>query len=205
MPQLPCFEVKHSHRTLSCSKGIGNGIAHPEYVAFSGLELVHNELDEMVFVAVQLFDFGQFANLAVNSYLGVTLAAHGVEELAVMALSAPDQGSQEQALAAFVLSQYQFHDFFVGVAHHLLARDGRVGGGCAGEEQAQEIRDFGNGADCGTRVGARGFLFYCNDGAEPFYAFDLGLFEYSYEMLGIGGQGVEIAPLPFGVDGVEGE
>ena len=120
-----------------------------------------------------------------------------------MALAASHQRSEQQAFAALVVRHYQIHYLLVGVAHHLLAAYGRVCGGGAGVEETQEVGDFSNGSDGGPGVVAGGFLFYGDDGAEALYAFYLGLVEDPHKVLGVGREGVQIAALAFGVDGVE--
>ena len=205
VPEFAGRRVEHRKRALAHAKSCHDRISNALVVALARAEFIDYELDEMGLVAVQLLHVIQAEKFAVDTDLGVALAAHLLEEFAVMALAAAHQGRQQQALPAGVVPHYEIHDLGVGVAHQFLAGDGRICGGCLGEEQAQEIGNFSDGADRTPRVVAGGFLLNGDDGAQAVHTLHFGLFKYAHEVLGIGRQGVHVAALALRIDGVEGK
>jgi hypothetical protein len=73
------------------------------------------------------------------------------------------------------------------------------------EQQAQVIVDLGDGADGRSRVARRRLLLDRDGGGEALDRLDLGLLHHLQELPGVGGQGLDVAALPLGVDGVEGQ
>ena len=74
-----------------------------------------------------------------------------------------------------------------------------------GEQQAQVVVDLGDRADGRARVGAGGLLLDGDRRRQPLDQVDVGLLHLLEELPGVGRQRLDVAPLPFGVDGVEGE
>ena len=72
-------------------------------------------------------------------------------------------------------------------------------------EEAHVVVDLGLGADGGTRVAAGAPLVDGDGGREAFDVVDVGLLHLAEELAGVGGEGLDVASLAFGVDGVEGE
>ena len=120
-----------------------------------------------------------------------------------MTFASTHDRSEKVAFASTVIIHYQRHDLFVRVSHHFLACLRRVGCGCAGIEQTQEVIDFSNGSHGRTRVVSGGLLLDCDDRAETADGFHLGLLKDAHEVLGVGGKSVHIASLALCVDGVE--
>ena len=89
------------------------------------------------------------------------------------------------------------------VAHHLLAALGTIAAADAREQQPQEIVDLGGGRDRGARI-ARGVLLPDRDGRRD--AGDLihiRLFHALQKLPRVRRQRFHVAPLAFGVHGVE--
>ena len=128
MVQRTRLMVEHRQRAFAQPQGGSDRSAYARLVPLAGLELVHDELDEVPFVAVHGLDLVQVADLPVDADLQIALLAERVEQFAVVALAAAHQRREQHALASVELLQDQVHDLRVGVAHHLLARDGRIGG-----------------------------------------------------------------------------
>ena len=181
----------------------GHGIPDAAVVSRLGLEAVYHYLDEVGLVAVQGLHFLQFQDFSVDAHLGVAAAAQLVQELAVMALSAPDERGQQVALAARIPAHHQVYNLLIRVTHHLLSAFGGEGAGTLGIQQAQEVVDFRDSAHSASGVVARGFLLYGDDGGEAGDFFHLRLFQDAHEVLGIGGEGIHVAALAFGINGVE--
>ena len=75
----------------------------------------------------------------------------------------------------------------------------------AGVEQAQVVVNLGGRGDGGARV-ARGVLLLDGDGrSEAVDLVHVGLFDALQKLAGVGGERLDVAPLPLGVDGVEGQ
>ena len=205
MPERPRLHVHDGKRAFAGGKRRAHRTAHASVIAVSGLQLVHHELDEMAFVAVERIDLRKLLQLPVYAHSGEALAAQLVEEFAVVPLAASDQRCEQQALAPMVAAHYQLDYLRIGVAHHLLAGQRRIRHRSPGEQQAQEVIDFGDGSDRGARVAASGLLLYGYDRAQAVYALHRRLLQDAHEMLGIRGESVHVAALAFGVYGIESQ
>ena len=75
----------------------------------------------------------------------------------------------------------------------------------AGEEDAQEVVDFSDGADRGAGVLARGLLVDGDGGREALDVVHVRLFHLAEELAGVGGEGFDVAALALGVERVKGE
>lgn len=157
------------------------------------------------FVAVELHARHHLAQLAVGAHGEEPLAPHGLEELLVVTLPGAHQGGEQQHLAPFVALQDEADDLLLGVFHHPFARHVRVGIGCPGVEQSQEVVDFCHRAHRRTRVLVRGFLFNADDGAEARNLVHVGPFQVVQEVTCVGREGFDITPLAFGIERVEGQ
>ncbi|EEZ72416.1 hypothetical protein NEICINOT_03347 [Neisseria cinerea ATCC 14685] len=73
----------------------------------------------------------------------------------------------------------------------------------AGVQKAQVIVDFRNRADGGARVVAGGFLLDGNRGRQAFDQIDVGFVHHLQKLPRIGGQALDITPLPFGIQRVK--
>ena len=197
------FEIEHRQRPAAHRQRRGHGTAHAGEVFVGGLEPVHHQFDEVGLVAVHSLYWAEVADLAVDAHLQVSLLPERLEQFAVVALAAAHQRGEQQALAAPVLLQDEVHDLGVGVAHHLLARHGRIGRGGAGIQQAQEIGDLRDGAHRRTRIAAGGLLLDGDDRAQPAHALHLRLLQDAHKVLGIGRERVHIAPLALRIQRVE--
>ena len=197
--------IVHRHRAFSQGKCRGDGSAGAHRVGFGRLEPIHDQFDKMCLVPVQGIDFPKFADLRVHSHLGVSLLPQLLEELLVRAFAAPDQRCEQKAAPALVSFCYQVHYLIVGISYHLPACHRGIGRGHPGEEQAQEVGDFGDGANGGAGVVARGLLFYGYNRTEPGNTLYLRLFHNAHKVLGVRGKGVHIPALPLGKNGIEGK
>src|SRR5205807_3239773 len=75
----------------------------------------------------------------------------------------------------------------------------------AGIEQAQVIVNLRGGRDGGSWV-ASGILLFDGDGrGDAGNLVDIGLFNALEELPRVGGERFDIAPLTFGIDGIEGQ
>ena len=205
MPEGAGLHVHDGQRTLSGREGHAHRAAHALLVAVFGLQFVDHQFHEVALVAVEGVHLRKVAQLAVDAHAREALAAQLVEEFAVMPLASAHQRREQQALAVAVAAHYQVDYLRVGVADQLPAGHRRIRGRRLGVEQAQEVVDLGDGADRGAGVGAGGLLLDGDYRAQPADALHRRLLEYAHEVLGVGGEGVHVAALPLGIDGVEGQ
>ncbi len=96
-----------------------------------------------------------------------------------------------------------FGDVVYGVLLDRLAALGAVGGAGAGEQEAEEVIDFGGGGDGGAGVTGGVLLADGDGGREAEDLVDIGLAHAVEELAGVGGEGFDVAPLAFGVDGIK--
>ena len=74
-----------------------------------------------------------------------------------------------------------------------------------GEQQPQVVVDFGDRADGRARIRAGGLLLDGDRRRQAVDQIDVGLLHLLEELPGVRRQRLDVAPLPFGVDRVEGE
>ena len=120
-------------------------------------------------------------------------------------LAAVDDRAHDHDLLPFT----EGHD---GVGHLL---DGLLANGLSavraesvadtGIEQAQVVVDFGNRADRRPRITAGRLLVDGNGRRQAFDIVDVGLVHLAQKLAGIGRQRFDVAPLAFGIDGIEGQ
>ena len=75
----------------------------------------------------------------------------------------------------------------------------------AGEEQPEVVVNLGGGGDGGAGVAAGVFLLDGDGGGDAFDFVHVGLLNALEELPGVSGERLDVAPLAFGVDGVESE
>ena len=126
VPDGAVVSRQNGYGALSDADSAGNGAAYPCLISLAGLELVYHQLYEVGLVAVYRFQRTQLKDLRVNTYLGVAAPAHLLEQLAVVAFSAPHQGRQKYALAAGVFLHYEVYDLGVRISYHLFSAHGGV-------------------------------------------------------------------------------
>jgi hypothetical protein len=92
-----------------------------------------------------------------------------------------------------------------GLADHLDAAGGAERAAHAREEQAHVVVHLGDGAHGGARIAHAVLLADGNRRRDALDPVDVGLLHPLEELPRVGRQGLHVAALPFGVDGVEGE
>ncbi len=182
-----------------------DGLGQPLAAAFAHLDAVHHQLDVVHLVAVEPGAAREVEHLAIGAGPQEALAQQLLEELAVVALAAAHERRQDEHLLAGVGLGHQLHDLLVGVAYHGLAGDVRVGIGHARIEQAQQVVDLRHRAHGAARVAADRLLLDGDHGAEPGDQVHVGPLDAAEELAGIGIEGLDVAPLPLGVDRIEGQ
>ena len=75
----------------------------------------------------------------------------------------------------------------------------------AGVEQAQVVVDFGNGPYCRPGIAAGRLLVDGNGRRQAFDVVNVRFIHLSQKLAGIGRQRFDVAPLAFGIDGIESQ
>src|SRR6185437_3124949 len=121
-------------------------------------------------------------------------------------LAAAEMGGEEQQAAlAGSLGEERGDGGIHIVALDLEVAVGTVDAAGTGEEEAEVVVDFGGGGHAGAGIAAGGFLANGDGGRDALDGIHLGLFHALEELAGVGGEGLDVAALAFGVDGIEGE
>ena len=150
MGDLLCLDIVDRHLAVAAVEGGLDGVAQALGLGGGDAQAVHDELDGVELVAVELHAVFNLADFAVHAQ--VALLAQVLEELLVVALAVAHQGGEDADLAVGIALRHELHDFLTRVFDHGLAREIGRGAADAGIEQAQEVVDFGYGADCGTGI-----------------------------------------------------
>ena len=170
-------------------------------------QAVDDDLDGVHLVAgqVDVGPLGELERHAVDPDAGEALLGQVVEEGAVLALAAPHHGGHD--LEAGPLGQLEdaVDDLLGGLARHGPPADRAVGMADAGIQKAQVVVDLGDGPDGRAGV-AGGRLLVDGDGRrQALDEVDVGLVHLAQELAGVGREGLDVAALALGVDGVEGQ
>ena len=167
------------------------------------LEAIHYHVDAVLLLLVQLGQFVEFVEAAVDPCANETLGAQLLEERQMFAFALAYHRGQQHALATFGQSQRLVDHLADGLRLQrdvMLRAAWRAG---AGIQQAQVVVDLGDGADGRTRIVRGGFLLDGNGWRQPLDGIDIGFFHHRQELPGIGRQRFHIAALAFGVQRIE--
>ena len=146
---------------------------------------------------------GEFAHVTVDSHAGEALALEVVEELAVLALAALDHRREHLELGLLGHLEDAVDDLVGGLALDLAAADRAVRNADARVEKPQVVVDLGDGSDRRARV-LRCRLLVDGDGRrQPLDVVDVRLVHLPEELPGIRREGLDVAALALGIDGVE--
>ena len=154
---------------------------------------------------LSLGGFGELDERAVHERADEALLARVGEEVAELALAAAHERREDLDLRALGPDEDVVGDLRRALALDGAAAVGAVRRAGAREEQAEVVVDLGDRADGGARVVAGALLLDGDRGGEPLDRVDVGLLHEPEELPGVGGERLDVAALPFGVDRVEGE
>lgn len=168
-------------------------------------EAVHDHLDGVLLLLLQRGRARQLDGLAVHPRAGVALGLKVGEEVDELALALAHQRGEHLEAAALGQFQDPVDDGLRRLAGDGLTALGTVRLADAREEQAQVVVDLGDGADRGARVARGGLLVDGDRRGESLDEVDVRLVHLAEELPGVGGERLDVAPLPLGEDGVEGQ
>ena len=168
-------------------------------------ESVHDDLDGVLFVLLQLDLLVQLVEAAVHSGPDIAGALGILKHLGVFALFAPDHRSHHLNSRSLRQRQHLIDDLVDGLLADLLAAVGAVGRTRSGPQQTEIIVDLRHGAHGGPGVFAGGFLVDGDSGAEALDIVHVRLVHLAQKHPGVGRKALHIPSLALGVDRVEGQ
>ena len=157
---------------------------------FDGVLLLLGELD----ITVKLL------HLPVNESAGEALGAQVTQFFDKLTLFTAHNGGKKLEAGALRVVEQRIDHLLWGLSRDERAAHGAVRNAVTGEEKTQIIVDFGDRSDGRARVAVRGFLVDGNSWRE---AFDFIHGRLVQELAGVGRQGLHVAALTFGEEGVE--
>ena len=173
--------------------------------AFAHRHAVDDDLDVVLVFLVERRRVLDRVEFAVDADPGEARLLPLGELLAILPLAAADHRGEQIMARAF------------GQGHHpvdhladLLRLDRQPSGGRVRHadprpQQPHVIVDFGDRGDRRARVLRRRLLLDRDRRRQPVDMLDVGLLHHLQELARIGAQRLDVAPLPLGIDGVEGE
>ncbi len=168
-------------------------------------ETVHDHLDRVLLVLVELNLLGELAQGPVDADAAVPLPAEVEEELPVLPLPAADHGRQDHDPGPSGQREDAIHHLLHGLRRNDLAALRAVRRTHARVEDPQVVVDLGHRADGGAWVLGGRLLLDRDRRREPLDRVDVGLLHLLQELPGVGGEALDVAALPLGVDRVEGQ
>ncbi len=196
---------RHLHDAVGMGERRLQGIRETLLEARLHHQAVHHDVDVVLFLLVEGDLLGEVVGLAVDDDPDEAVLSKLRQFLFVLPLpAAHDRGEQGQLCPLGERRDLVHH------LRHRLRRDEpaavvAVRLSDAGEEQAEVIVDFGDGSHRRPGVLAGSLLFDGDGRGESLDRFDVGFLHLLQELPCIGGEGLDVAPLPLRVDGVEGE
>ena len=164
---------------------------------------VNHKVDVMAAVAVQLGSFVQLVDMPVDANTQEPGALQIIEELAVLSLALLHDRGEDLHLGSLPQRRDLDSDLAPVLGANRFAALNAVGSADARVEDAQVVVDLGDRADGGPRVVTSGLLRDRDRRREPRDLVHVRFLHLSEELPGVGGEGSDVAPLAFGVEGVE--
>ena len=204
--QLLAAHHRDQHNTAGHPDGGLHRVGHPSALgAVAYHQPVHHDLDGVPLLLVQVECLGEVVDLAVDADPDEAGLARLLEDLFVFALAATHHGRHDLDAAALGQVQDGVDDLLDGLPLDGAAAFVAVGRPDTGEEQAEVVVYLGDRADGGARVVRDASLVDGDGWGEALDMVDVGLVHTAEELPGVGREGLDVAALALGVDGVEGQ
>ncbi len=166
---------------------------------------VDHDLDVVPEVAVQRGHGVEGVDLAVNPRAGESSLPRVVEDALVLPLAVLDHRRQDEEAGALVPFQDEVHHLLNGLPRERPPTLGAVGLPDARVQQPQVVVDLGDRAHRRPGIVRAGLLVDGDGRREALDLVHVRLLQLPQKLPGIGGEGFHVAPLPLGVEGVEGQ
>ena len=164
---------------------------------------IDDDLDVVVAAAVERDVFFERAQLAVDARLGEAARAQRLQLLLELALAAADDRRHHVDARVLRIGHHQVDDALERLRGDLAAAVRAVRHADVGEQQAEVVVDFGDRADGRSRVRAGGLLLDRDRRRQALDQVDVRLLHLLEKLPRVGGQRLDVAALPFGVERVE--
>ena len=115
------------HRSLALTHGLLQRAHHALGLILGDAHAIHHKVDGVDLIAVEFHACRDFTHLAIDAGIDIASLGKRLEQFAVVTLAALDDGGEKSYLAPFEALDDKVANLLVGVVHHLLIGDGRVG------------------------------------------------------------------------------
>ena len=167
---------------------------------------IDHDLDRVLLLLVEPRQVaGELDGLAVDARAQEALLRQLLELASVLALLAANERRVEGESSALGQRQDAVDHLLHGLRPDRLAALGTVRSSDRGVEESQVVVDLGHRAHRRARVARHRLLLDRDRGREALDRVDVGLLDLVQELAGVGRQRLDVAALPFGEQGVEGE
>ena len=166
---------------------------------------IHDDLHRVFLLLVERGDVVEPPHDTVDAHAHEAGLASLVEDLAKLALAVVGLGRQQGDLGLGRQGQKLAHDLARRARRDLAAAQVAALLASPRVEHAQVVVDLGHRADGRARVRRRRLLLDGDGGRQAADLVVLGLFQLPKELPRVGRQRLDVAPLPFGVQGVKGQ
>ena len=140
---------------------------------------------------------------AVDAGAHEALACQFLEIFLEFAFAAAHDGSHHHDAVLGLQSEHVLQDLFGGLAGDLVAAGRAMRDADGGIQYAKVVVNLGDRADRRPGAAAGGLLFNRDGGAQAIDGVHIRAFHLIEELPGIGGQGFDVSPLSFRVNGIE--
>ena len=193
------------HKTLRESSRRLDGLRQARAQVLLHHQAVDDDLDGVLELLVERRRLVERVLLAVHLDAREALVPQLLEELPVLALPVADDRCIDGEPRAGRQGEDLLDDRVDRLSGDLPAANRAVRPANAREEQPQVVVDLGDRADSRSGIARRRLLVDRDRGAQPVDRIHVRLLHHLQELPRIRGEGLDVAPLPLGVDGVEGE
>ncbi len=180
-------------------------VVHPALGAVLDHDTVHHDVQVVALGPVEHDVVTQVHHLAIDPDPHEALAAQSLELDLELAAAATTNRGENGGPGAVTQVEDPIDDLLGGLGLDPLAASWTVGGAHPGVEQPEVVTDLGDRAHGGAGVLGQGALLDGDGRAQPLDGLHRGLGELLQELAGVGREGLDVAPLPLGVDGVKGQ
>ena len=167
---------------------------------------VHDDLDGVLVLLVQLdLVAAQVHDLAIHADAAETLPRQVLEEFCVLALATQDHGRQNQGSLALTRLQDLVRHLVGGLSLDHAAALRAVGRAHTSKEKTQVVVDLRDRAHRGAGVPGGGLLVDGDCGRQAVDGVQVRLVHLTQEHAGVRREGLHVAALALGIDGVKGQ
>ena len=204
------IRIRHQYQTLAETKRGLHGVGQPRPLRFRLGAAPHNEAvdDHFHGVLLHLVEgdvLGEVAYEAIDADARESTSPRGREQLLVLSLAVAHERAEDEDARAIRHRADLIDDLLDGLSDDRDPVIRTMRNADPREEKTQVVVDLGDGSNSGSRI-ARGSLLI--DGHRRRKALDevnVRLFHLTEELTRVSGERLDVPPLAFRVDGVEGE